>query len=303
MKKYTVTVAVSVFNEEANILNFMKSVIKQQEEYYFSFKKFLIISDGSTDKTVTLAKKIKNRKIEIIDYKIRTGKSSRLNEIYSKLNTDFLVQTDADVVFKDEYVIKNMILPLILDKKTGMCTGNPLPLPGKTFTEKADVAMLNVYWPILKNHSGGNNVFSADGRILSYKKELVKNIIVPEDMIANDFYTYFYCIHKGYKCKFIKKAVVNFRASQNIKDKVKQNLRSAAIPLRMLRYFPNELVHEQMRIPLWVRMECILSQFSRNPIYSVYIYFINKYCEIKARSAERHLNAKWEIALTSKKLN
>lgn len=301
-KKYTVTVAVSAFNEEANILNFMKSVLKQNEEDFFIFEKFLIISDGSSDKTVSLAKSIKDKRIEVIDYKKRAGKSIRLNEIYSRLDTDFLVQTDADVIFKDKHVIKNMILPFILNEKIGMCTGNPLPLPGKTFTEKADVAMLNVYWPILKNYSYGNNVFSADGRILSYKKELVKKIIVPENMIANDFYTYFFSIHAGYKCKYVKKAVVNFRASQNINDKIKQNLRSAAIPLRMLRYFPKELIHKQMRVPFLVRLDCIVSQFFTNPIYCLYIYSINKYCEIKANSVERHLNAKWAIALTTKKL-
>jgi glycosyltransferase involved in cell wall biosynthesis len=280
----------------------MKSVLQQEEDNLFSFRKFLIISDGSTDKTVSLARKIIDRRVEIIDHKKRIGKSSRLNQIYSKLNTDFLVQTDADVIFKDSYVIKNMILPLILNKEVGMCTGNPLPLPGKTFTEKADVAMLNVYWPILKNHSGGNNVFSADGRILSYKKELVKKIHIPTDMIANDFYTYFCCINLGYKCKYVRKAVVNFRASQNIADKIKQNLRSAAIPLRMLMYFPKELIFHQMQIPFWVRLESVISQFLRSPIYCLYIYFINKYCEIKARSEERYLNAKWKIALTTKKL-
>jgi glycosyltransferase involved in cell wall biosynthesis len=302
MKKYTVTVAVSALNEESNILNFMKSVLKQKEDGFFSFKKFLIISDGSTDRTVSLAKSIKDKRIEIIEYKKRVGKSSRLNEIYAKLKTDFLVQTDADVIFKDEFVLKNMILPLMQSKKIAMCTGNPLPLPGRTFTEKADVAMLNIYWPILKNHSGGDNVFSADGRILSYKKELLNKIHVPIDMIANDFYTYFCCVYNGYKCKYVKDAVVNFRASQNVTDKIKQNLRSAAIPLRMSRHFPKELVVEQMKVPFSVRITCIVSQFLANPIYCLYIYMINKYCEIKARTAEKHLNAKWAIAFTSKKL-
>ena len=49
--KPTVTVAISAYNEEGNINYFLKSVIKQKIKN-FTLKKILVISDGSTDKTV-----------------------------------------------------------------------------------------------------------------------------------------------------------------------------------------------------------------------------------------------------------
>lgn len=301
MKKPTVTFASSALNEEKNILPFLNSVLSQTEKE-FILKKILIISDGSTDNTVKLIKSLKSKKIQVLDSKKRIGKSSRLNQIYKLLDSNFLVQADADILLADPLVIYEMVKPLIKDPLIGMCGGQVVPLPGLTFTEKADEITFKIYMRYLRSIRNGNCVFCSDGRILSYKKELVKKIIVPKDMIANDFYTYFFGMHAGYKCKYVKKAVVNFRASQNIKDKIKQNLRSAAIPLRMLRYFPKELIHKQMRVPFLVRLDCIVSQFFTNPIYCLYIYSINKYCEIKANSVERHLNAKWAIALTTKKL-
>lgn len=297
----TVTVAISAYNEEKNIVHFLRSVLMQSEKG-FKLKQIWVHSDGSTDKTVKFARSVNSNMIKVFDHKTRVGKSTWLNKIYKDLDTDFLVQSDADVVFADQSVIENMVKHLITSDEIAMCTGNPVPLTGKTFTEMADVAMLNTYWPILKNRFIENNVFSADGRILSYKKELVKKIIIPEDMIANDVFTYFCCISLGYKCRFISKAVVRFRASNNLKDKIRQNLRSAAIPLRMAKYFPKETVESELSLPFSVRLKLIISQLLRNPIYCFYIFLINKYSGIKAQVFEKNLNGKWEVALTTKEL-
>lgn len=301
IKKATVTIALSAYNEEKNIIPFLKSVIKQKDED-FRITQILIFSDGSTDNTVERALRIKDSRIKIFNYKSRKGKSLHLNTIYRNLTTDYLVQTDGDVVFSHPYVVRDMIKPLIENKNIGMCTGNPLPLPGKTFTGKADSEILRTIWPILKQAKGGNNVFSADGRILSYRKELVEKITVPYDMIANDVFTYFCCIHIGYKSKYVKTATVLFNAPQTIQDKIRQNLRSATVLIRMEKYFPKKLVEEELSIPLSVRIKSILTQFIKHPVYSVYIFGIHQYCLLKSQSAEKWLNAKWPIATTTKDL-
>ena len=58
----TVTVALSAFNEETNIGNFIASVLKQKEEN-FVLEKILIISDGSTDKTAEIVKSFDSPKL------------------------------------------------------------------------------------------------------------------------------------------------------------------------------------------------------------------------------------------------
>jgi len=301
-KKYpTVTVAVSAHNEAKNIKKFLRSILRQKEKD-FSIEDIWIYSDGSTDKTVEVAESIKSKKVKIFDYKKRIGKSSRLNQIYKNLKSDFLIQTDADVIFGHDYVIKNIIQPLIKDSSVGMCGGYPIPVKGKTFTEKADACTFILYNDILKNMNGGDNVFSADGRLLAYRNELCKKIKVPEDMIANDVYTYYACITNKYKYKFVQSALVFFRAPLTLKDKVKQNLRSQAVPIRMKKYFSPKLVNKETHVPINIRLKSMILQFIKFPIKSTYIYAINKYCSIKAAEKEKYLSALWDIAHTTKRV-
>src|SRR5258708_22769035 len=194
MKKIiTVTVAHSALNEENNINKFLESVLAQKEEG-FRLEKILVISDGSTDNTISVARSLKSKKIVIKEHKHRIGKSSRLNEIYDDLNSDILVQSDADVVFSHKYVIRDIISPLINEKDVAMCGGYPEPIEGSTFVENAVNSTFNVYAGLRSTFNGGNNSLSVDGRLLAYKKELVKKIYVPKDMIANDAYTFFSCL-------------------------------------------------------------------------------------------------------------
>lgn len=297
----TVTVAISAYNEEKNIKNFLESVLTQKEDS-FVLEKIIVISDGSSDDTVKIIKGFKSSKITIKDYRERTGKSTRLNEIYSSLTSDILVQSDADVVFNHPFVIRDIIQPIIKDEKVGMCGGNPKPLEGETFTERAVNCTAEAYQSFRKTIRGGNNVFSADGRLLAFRKEVVKKIIVPEDMISNDKYTYYSCLIQGYIYRYAETAIVYFRSPQNIHDQIKQVTRFKAGRLRMYKHFPAYLVKREQQIPRALLLKNLLFQFIKHPILCTYIFVINKYCHYLAQTKEKTLNAKWEIVYTSKSL-
>ncbi len=299
MKKFTVTVAVSAFNEGDNILPFVKSVLMQKGSN-FILKKFLIISDGSTDNTIQILKNIKSRKIEIVEHKTRVGKSSRLNEIYSGLTSDVLIQTDADVNFSHKFVIYEMVMQLTGDKNIGMCGGRPTPRKGRTFVENAINCTFNIYDRLRPQVNNGHNILSADGRLLAYKKELVKKIKIPGDMIANDLFTYFRCISMGYKYSFVKSAVVWYRSPQNLKDHIKQNTRFIAARSRMLKYFPEGLVKKELNIPSSMFVASSLKEFIKHPIHCLYIKVVNIYISLRSIKDEKRLNSIWDIAMTTK---
>lgn len=302
MKKPTVTVAVSAFNEEKNITEFLKSVLAQKEEG-FKLEKILVVSDGSSDKTARTSKTFDNRKIIVKDYKKRTGKSTRLNEIYSNLESDILVQSDVDVIFTHSFVVRDIIQPILEDESVGMCGGNTQPLPGETFTEKAVNCTHEMYKKYRDSVRNGDNLFSVDGRILAFRQELAKKIQVPADMITNDIYTYFCCITSGYQYKYVPQAIVNFRSPQTLGDQIKQNTRYLAYPARMARYFPKELVEKERYIPSLLLLKEMAIQFLKHPILCSYIFLVNRYCQLKARKTEKQMTALWQIASTTKVLN
>lgn len=296
----TVTVAISAYNEESNIQAFLKSILAQKEDG-FILKNIWVYSDGSTDKTTSCAKAIKSNKIKVFDDQKRIGKSSRLNQIYSNLTSDILVQSDADVIFSHPFVIRDIIEPLLNNEGIGMCGGRPMPIKATTLTERAVNFTFEAYDPLRHTLRGGNNIFSVDGRILAYRKELVKKITVPESMIANDAYTYFACLTLGLKYRYIKSAVVYFRSPQNLHDQIRQNTRFVSSPARMAEHFAKELVSKEYFIPKSLLWKNMAKQFSKNPLLCFYIFTVNRYCRLKSLIVKKNLSAKWDMAYSTKK--
>ena len=297
----TVTVAVSAFNEEANISNFIASVLKQKEEN-FVLEKILIISDGSTDKTVEIVRSFRHSKLEIRDYKERTGKSTRLNEIYSGLNSDILIQSDADVVFCNPYVVRDMIAGLLSDDNVMMTGGNLLPIKPVTFTEKAVYVACEVYRPLRKKVNDGENVLTVNGPILGYKKEFIKQVYVPNDMLANDTFTYITCKNKGYGYKYIESSVVNYRLPQTFKDQTKQEARFIIAPNVIKKYLPRELVDSCYSLPKKLIRKEMLKQLFKHPILCLYIFILNKYSKYISIANISQINSKWDMIKSTKRV-
>ncbi len=304
MKKHkpTVMYAVCAYNEAANIVAHLKSVISQDEKG-FTLTKILVVSDGSTDETVKLVNSLKNKKIEVWNFQYRAGKTNRLNQLYRYVTADILVQSDADVVLAHPLVIDLLIKPILENNKVAMCGGDPTPLPSQTFTESAVNITTEIYRKFRHIVRGGHNLFSADGRLLAFKKTFIRNLTVPQGMIANDAYTYLACLSQGFAYRFVPEAVVFYRLPQTLSDQINQNTRFVAAPQRMKKYFLPLLVKKEFSIPsrtLWLSM---LKQFLRFPIHSLYIYAVNTYCRIRSNTLEPVLNAKWKIATSSKQLS
>jgi len=301
--KFTVTVAVCALNEEDNIKNFLDSIVAQKQDKY-TIKKILVISDGSTDRTVEEIKKVKSKVLVLKDYKDRKGKSFRLNEIYTSIKTDFLVLSDADVIFKVPDTIKHLIQPLIDDtrKEVGLVGGEPFPLKPTTFIERSIKYTLDVYIPIRNQLRGGDNVLSATGRIMALRRELANKIVTPAETISNDGFAYFSCLTKGYKYKHASKAIAYFRSPTDLNDQIKQNTRFMATQERLAMYFPKELIDREYYIPKGILLKNMLVEFIKHPIESLFIFIINRYCELNAWILKTRINAIWDLVYTTKKL-
>jgi len=296
-----ITVAVVAYNEEQNIERFLKSVFAQKYKN-IKVEKILVISDGSTDRTSEIVKNFSSMQIIFHQRRRRRGKSMRLNEIYSTLTSQILVQFDADVILAHPLVIDNIVSMLISDDKIAMCGGNPIPVKAQGLVERAINITCAVYNEFRSKVRNGNNIFSADGRILAFKKEFIEKIRVPENMIANDMYTYFACLSHGYSYRYVKDAIVYFNSPKTVADHIKQNTRFRASPIRMKRYFQKELVERELIIPKKLLMLTQIKYFLRSPCLAFFIFMLNKYCEINALIGESDIKGTWDVAYTTKKL-
>lgn len=300
MKPYTVTVAVSAYNEERNISAWLDSVLGQKQTG-FKIERIWIYSDGSGDGTVERARSGTDRRVSVFSGRSRRGKSARLNWFYRRLQSDFLVQSDADVILAHAFVVRDIIQPLIKNPAVGLCGGNPLPVPGRTVTEKAVNCSVAAYVPLRKKLRGGDNIFSADGRLLAFSQALIKKIDIPEtDVIANDAYAYFRCLELGFKYRFVESARVWYRSPQTLSDHLKQNLRFLAMPYKLGRYFDRVVIKRETAVPGGWKMRLLLREFVRHPVLAAYIFALNSYSRWRVKIEAPGLNALWPMAKTTK---
>jgi len=301
MSKPTVTLFISAYNEATNIQAFLTSALNQNQKN-FELSKIVVVSDESTDKTAQIVKSIPSPKILLRNHKKREGKSKRLNVMYQTFQSDFLVQSDADVIFANKNVLERIVAPLLKNSKVGLCGGNPIAIKGSTFTENSVNVTHNMYRQFRKSFKKGNNVFSADGRLLALSKPFARSLYIPEDMIANDMFAYFSCLSKGFEYRYVATAVVWFRSPQNMRDHIRQNSRFEAGPIRMEKYFSEKLVATERGIPKNILFASMLKEFVRHPLECLYISMLNTWCRINAYKKESSMTALWNMANTTKSL-
>jgi len=97
----TVTFLVPAFNEEKNIGDCLKSIIKL--DYPKDKMKIIVINDGSTDKTAEVVKRFKD--VKLINKK-NEGKAMALNHGIKLVDNDLIVCMDADSFANKDYLKK-----------------------------------------------------------------------------------------------------------------------------------------------------------------------------------------------------
>ena len=218
-----VTVVIAVHNEEKNILNRLNDLTLQN--YPGEKIEVVVVSDGSTDKTVSLVNQFKesnNLKLKILELKPNQGKPNALNTAVKVAEGDVLVFTDARQVF-DVNVISELVSNFV-DPRIGCVSGELF------FKQSHDSNIhqeMGLYWKyekyIRKSESVLGSVVGVTGAIYAMRKELYKAI--PVNTLIDDVLIPMNVVMQGYRVLFDEKAmaydVVSNDAGQEWKRKVR----------------------------------------------------------------------------------
>jgi len=290
----TVTVGAAAYNEEVNIVNFLKSVLNQKEEG-FILKWIFVISDGSKDRTVRIAKSINNQKIKVVDSKRRLGQPTRLNQIYSRFDSDYLIQTDADTIFANNDDIKKIVETFEKNKEVVMCGGKIYFLKPKSLVQRAVYVSDLIYKTAGDLYRHGNNIFTAHGAFLAYRKKYIKSVRIPKDVIANDKYVYLTSVTRGLNYKFVNNAAIYTELPLTLKDQIKQNTRFKTAKEQLALYFPLNLLKKEYYLPKGLIVKNLIYQIILNPVPLMYMFLINRYCKLLAKRQQKKMsNILWD---------
>lgn len=127
----SVSVIMPAFNEERSVARAIEAVLSS--EYPEDSLELICINDGSTDGTLEIMKIMKAAypgRIKIVDTGKNVGKKKAIARGLKEAAGEIVVLTDADSEVHKQ-AIKNLLMPLVLDKKVGAVAGKVLVLNEK----------------------------------------------------------------------------------------------------------------------------------------------------------------------------
>lgn len=298
MNKSKITVGIPAFNEATNIKFVINDVLKQVQKT-FTVSKILVVSDGSTDKTVEIVKKIKSSKIQILDDKLRLGLGARQNQIFKLSNTEILVLIQADVALKDKFFLEKLVNPIIYEG-ADLTAASLQAVDAQTFVEKVLSSSMRMKKRIFESFNFGNNVYTCHGPARALSKKLYKTIKF-KTSIGEDGYSYLFCQANGFQYKYINDAKVFYKLPDNLHDHLSQSLRYESSKKIFESEFGGDIVKKSYSIPPFIIAVQAVKAFLQNPVYLICYLGILLYANIKFYLGP-DVKERWEISLSSKKL-
>lgn len=295
----TISIGIPAHNEEDNILHVL-TALESQQVTQGQIKEIIVVSDGSTDNTVSQARKFTSSLVKLIDRKNRIGMNQTENEIMRLATGDVLVILNADVVPADTHLIEHLLYPLVSDPAIGLVGGDTIAAPAKTFVEWALVAGHEFKQEVYRNILSGNNIFLCHGRVRAFRKSYYKTVKFP-DLGPEDAYSFLDCVSKGYTFVYAQNAKIIFRSPQTIDDHASQSLRFLQGKNTLCEYFPKDFVNAAFTIPFPIIVKTALWYGIRHPLRLSLYFFITIF--IRIFYASRYVEIKtWKQARSSKKL-
>lgn len=301
VKKPTLTIGIPACNEEANIGNLLANIFSQSKKEY-ELKNIIIISDGSTDRTVEIASNFKKKygKIKIVKKKNRQGKAHALNRIYDLSDSDFLFTIDADVLLAEKNDLDLLAKTMIENKSVNMC--GPLHSPARSnkfFGNLSRYSFLIFRDAALKINDGNNFYSTMSCEFM--RKSFYKSFRLPPKTVSDQCFAYAMSIKNGKEgFMLVKEAVVVFGIAQTFHDWRVLSVRSVVGDKSdAVKHFGKSILKDYtMSKKLY--LESLVRYMFRNPVYATGSVAMNIYIRKFPYKGHKPKNGVWEMVNTSK---
>ncbi len=268
LKKPSVVVAIPAWNEEKNIVSLLKS-IRRQEKNYFTLSKVLVYSDGSTDNTVKLIRE--NFKDVIVhNFKNNLGKNKRVNQILRDFKEDVLIQIDADIKIRYRNVFDNLIKPFYQGRNPGIVCAYHLASPPEKFFEK--IAYFGfLVWDRSRSMLGENGIrYYCEGGLRAFSHDFTRKFRLPDsNPTGEDSFSFYYAISNGFSVEVAKNSKVFIDLASNLKDYSRQMKRFLIDPQMVTENFNNPITEKYEILNYKQKFKALLIEALRNPLVGI----------------------------------
>jgi len=214
-----ISVIIAAYNEEKVIKKRIENLL--QQDYPKDKLEIIVASDGSTDRTVEIAKQFEKYGVKVLDFKENRGRAAVHNDAAKVAKGEILIFTDAETEFEKDFVQK--IVKMYSIPEFGVGAGELVFRSPKMFGETE-----SIYWKMEKKLRYYEYLLGilpfASGACFSIRKKLYEEIPLHSDI---DNVLPLRAIQKGYKVFYCKNAVAYDYTVSTPKDLFRKRYRTA----------------------------------------------------------------------------
>ncbi|HTB13813.1 MAG TPA: glycosyltransferase family 2 protein [Bryobacteraceae bacterium] len=188
----SVSIIIPAYNGEAFLSNKLDSILNL--EYPSELIEVIVVSDGSTDRTESIAQAYASRGVRLLRVP-RGGKPAALNAAIPLAHGEILVLTDVRQLLAPDSV--RLLIESFADPSVGTVSGELIIGKGDT-RESSDIGL---YWRLetmmRDSLSQIDSMFGATGPFYAIRRELA--VPIPEDSLLDDMYLPLAAFFRGYR--------------------------------------------------------------------------------------------------------
>ncbi|MGH9696334.1 MAG: glycosyltransferase, partial [Bryobacteraceae bacterium] len=188
----SISVIIAVHNGEIFLRNKLRSVLALR--YPRELMQILVVSDGSTDATDTVAAEFAGDGVDLLRIP-RAGKPAALNAGIRQATGEILVLTDVRQELEPESVER--LVACFADPAVGVVSGELLIRRGALHED----ANIGLYWRfeswMRKQLSALDSMFGATGPFYAMRRSLA--VTIPEDALLDDVYLPLSAFFRGFR--------------------------------------------------------------------------------------------------------
>jgi len=228
----TVSIIVPVHNEEANLARRLDELTRLLQSAGI-VGEIIVVSDGSTDRSVEIARGYADRGVRVIELPERLGKAAALNSGVAEARCELLVFADARQRWADDALAR--LIENFADPGVGAVSGDLV-------LEESDgvLAGVGLYWQFEKwlrmQESQLGSQVGVTGAICAVRRALFTPI--PSGTLLDDVFWPMHVVLQGYRVVHDERAQAFDRLPEDPSDEFRRKVRTLAGNFQLLTLLP-----------------------------------------------------------------
>jgi poly-beta-1,6-N-acetyl-D-glucosamine synthase len=263
MDKPKISIGIPAYNEEKNLGSLLEALLSQ-EPGNFELAEIIVVSDGSSDRTVDIANSFQSPLIKAVDRKERKGAAETQNEILNIYKGEVLVLLNADVIpFKN--FLAHMCQPFSQSDSVGIASNAIVPVRATNFFRSVLNLSLTMKEQMTGTLRGGDNIYNCHGCSRAFSRKFT-DVFRWKPVVSEDAFSYLECRRLGFTFVYVPEAKVLLGTPDNLADHLNQSGRFITGQRELKKIFGASAVEREHAIPPQMLLKTFVKNLFRHPL-------------------------------------